>query len=61
MSILTIILVLVVAGVALWLINNYVPLDSKIKMILNVVVVIILIVWLLKVFGLFGPLTDVKV
>jgi hypothetical protein len=43
----TIIVVLLVVGVALYLINNYVPMDPKIKQLLNVVVVIILVVWLL--------------
>jgi len=61
MSLLTILLVIIVAGVILWLINNYIPMDHKIKNILNVVVVIILIVWLLKVFGLFSYLTDIHI
>lgn len=43
----TIIVVLLVVGVALYLINNYVPMDLKIKQLLNVVVVIILVIWLL--------------
>lgn len=43
----TIIVVLLVVGVTLYLINNYVPMDPKIKQLLNVVVVIILVVWLL--------------
>lgn len=43
----TIIVVLLVVGVALYLINNYVPMDLKIKQLLNVVVVIILVLWLL--------------
>ncbi|MFO7573750.1 MAG: Thivi_2564 family membrane protein [Bacteroidales bacterium] len=58
MSLLTIILVIVIAGVILYLINNYIPMDRKIKRILNIVVVIILIIWLLKVFGVFGYLGD---
>ncbi|MBK6828900.1 MAG: hypothetical protein IPG86_19515 [Chitinophagaceae bacterium] len=54
MPILTIIITLVVAGLILWLINTYIPMDSKIKSILNVVVVILLIFWLLKVFGVLS-------
>jgi hypothetical protein len=61
MSLLTILLVIIVAGVILYLINNYIPMDRKIKNILNIVVVIILIVWLLKVFGLFSYLTNIHV
>jgi hypothetical protein len=61
MSLLTILLVIIVAGVLLWLINNYIPMDSKIKTILNVVVVIVLVVWLLNTFGLFSSLKGVHV
>jgi len=35
--------------------------DRKIKSILNVVVVIIVVVWLLKVFGVFHYLSDIRV
>jgi hypothetical protein len=61
MSLLTIIIVLIVAGLVLWLINTYIPMDRKIKSILNIVVVIIVIIWLLKIFGIWGSLNDVKV
>jgi len=54
MPLLYIVLVLVVVGVLLWLINNYIPMAGSIKTILNVVVVICVILWLLKVFGLWG-------
>jgi len=56
MSLLNLLLVLIIVGVILYLINNYMPMDRKIKSILNIVVVIVLIVWLLKVFGLFSYL-----
>ncbi|HVG15306.1 MAG TPA: Thivi_2564 family membrane protein [Chitinophagaceae bacterium] len=56
MSLITVIIVLIVVGLVLWLINNYIPMDGKIKSILNVVVVICVIVWLLKAFGLLGKL-----
>jgi hypothetical protein len=61
MSLLTILIVLIVVGVLLWLINNYIPMDGKIKKILNIVVVIVLIIWLLKVFGLFNYLKDFNI
>lgn len=61
MSLLTILIVLIVAGVLLWLVNNYIPMDRKIKTILNVVVVVIVIVWLLKVFGIFAYLKDLTI
>ena len=61
MSILTIILVLVAAGVALWLINSYIPMDNTIKKILNAVVIIVIIIWLLKVFGIWGSIASAHI
>ena len=47
MPLITIVLVLIVVGVVLWLINTYIPMQSAIKTILNVVVVIAVAVWVL--------------
>ena len=54
MSLINVIVTLVVVGVALWAINTSVPMDRKIKSILNVVVVIVVVLWLLRGFGLLG-------
>jgi len=59
MPLLTIFLVLIITGILLWLVNAYVPMDGKIKKILNIVVVIVVVVWLLKAFGLFNYLKDI--
>jgi hypothetical protein len=61
MPLLTVLIVLIVAGVLLWLVNNYIPMDGKIKNIFNIVVVIVVIVWLLKVFGIFSFLKDIHI
>jgi hypothetical protein len=61
MPLIHLIIVLVVVGVLLWLVNNYIPMDWKIKRILNVLVVICVIVWLLSVFGVIGPLSGLRV
>jgi len=61
MPLLTVLIVLVVVGVILWLINTYIPMDRKIKNILNVVVVIAVVIWLLKVFGVLGSLKNLNV
>lgn len=55
MDLLSLILVLVVVGVFLWAINAFIPMDAKIKTILNVVVVIVLVVWLLSLFAGYMP------
>ena len=54
MSLISLIIVLVFVGVILWLVNNYIPMDGKIRSILNAVVVIVVILWLLQVFGVLG-------
>ncbi len=61
MPLLTILIILIVAGVILWLVNNYIPMDRKIKSILNIVVVIAVIIWLLKIFGVFNYLKDITI
>ncbi|MBO9671086.1 MAG: hypothetical protein J7485_11260 [Sphingobium sp.] len=61
MPLLTIIIVLIVVGLLLWLVNTYIPMDSKIRGILNAVVVIIVVLWLLQAFGILGSLNNVRV
>ena len=61
MSLISLVVTLVVIGVLLWLVNSYMPMDGKIKKILNVVVVICVVVWLLSVFGVLGHSGDIRV
>jgi hypothetical protein len=61
MSLIGLVLTLVIVGVLLWLINNYVPMDSKIKTIVNVVVVIVVVIWVLQAFGILGSLRDIRI
>jgi hypothetical protein len=56
-----IIVVLVVAGVLLWAINKYIPMAKPIKSILNLVVVLVIVVWLLQVFGIIGSIHNVRI
>lgn len=58
---LSLVLTLIVVGVLLWLINSYLPMDEKIKSILNVVVVICVVIWLLSAFGVFSHIDNVRV
>jgi len=57
----SLVITLVVIGVLLWLVNTYIPMDGKIKQILNVVVVICVVVWLLSAFGVLGHSGDIQV
>jgi preprotein translocase subunit SecE len=48
-TLVSLVIVLIIVGVLLWLVNNYLPMDAKIKQILNVVVVIAVVIWVLVV------------
>jgi len=61
MSLVGLVLTLVIVGVLLWLINNYVPMDSKIKTIVNVVAVVVVVIWVLQAFGILGSLRDIRI
>ena len=61
MSLISVVIVLIVVGVLLWLVNTYIPMDGKIKSILNGVVVIGVVIWLLQVFGVMGSLNNIHV
>lgn len=61
MSLISLILTLIVVGVLLWLVNTYIPMDGKIKKILNIVVVICVVVWLLYAFGILDRSNTITV
>lgn len=61
MPLLNVFIILIVVGVILWLINSYIPMDRKIKNILNAVAVIGVVIWLLQVFGLLDSLKNVTI
>lgn len=61
MSLLTIILVLVAAGVVLWLINKAPFIDASIKPFIFWMVIIVVVIWLLKASGLLASLSSVTI
>jgi len=61
MSLISLIVTLIVVGVLLWLVNTYIPMDGKIKKIINVVAVICVVIWLLSVFGVIGQAGTIRV
>ena len=61
MSLINVVIVLMIVGVLLWLINTYLPMDGKIKNILNAVVVIAVVVWLLYAFGVLDRAGEIRV
>ena len=60
MPLINLVVALIVVGVALYLINRYIPMASSIKTILNVVVVVFVCVWVLQAVGLWGDLTNYR-
>ncbi|HEY3323673.1 MAG TPA: Thivi_2564 family membrane protein [Planctomycetota bacterium] len=50
--IVALIVTLVVLGVVLWVINTYLPIDGKIKQIINVVAMLLAVLVVLQAFGI---------
>ena len=61
MPLVTLVVILIVVGILLGMVNRYIPMDAKIKSILNIIVVIGVVLWLLQVFGLMGPINAIRI
>jgi hypothetical protein len=61
MPLVPVVITLCVVGLLLYLVNRYIPMQGQIKGILNGVVVIVVAFWLLKVFGLFDYIYQLRV
>ncbi len=61
MTLIDIVLILLVIGLLMWIINAYIPMAAGIKSLLNVVVFVVVLIWILRVFGLVGELPGVHV
>jgi hypothetical protein len=61
MDLLTVFIVIIIVGVVLYLVNRIIPMETTIKKILNIVVIIFLIIWLLEVLGAFTYLGHIKI
>jgi len=53
-------MILIVVGVLLWLVNSFIPMQGTIKSILNAVVVIVVVLWLLDIFGFLHTLSHIR-
>ena len=60
MPLINLVVVLILVGVALHLINRYIPMASSIKSILNVVVIVCVCVWLLQATGMWSNVTHFR-
>ncbi|HLJ48158.1 MAG TPA: Thivi_2564 family membrane protein [Bryobacteraceae bacterium] len=61
MPLVNLVVALIVVGVALWLINRFIPMANSIKTILNVVVVVAVGIWVLRMVGLWEPITRFRI
>ena len=52
MDLIQILVVLIIVGVILWMVQTYIPLAPPVKTLITVVVVLILCLWLLRIFGI---------
>ncbi len=59
MDLISLIIVIIVVGVLLWLVNTFLPMEPRIKQILNAVVIILLVLWLLQL--LLGPFPNIRI
>ena len=61
MPLMNLVVTLVIVGLALYLINRYIPMASSIKSILNIVVVVAVVVWVLQAVGLLGSMRSLRI
>jgi len=61
MTLINLVLILVIVGLVMWLINTYIPMAAGIKSLLNVVVFVVVLVWVLQVFGVIGEIPGLRI
>lgn len=61
MSLISVLITLVIVGVLLWLVNNYLPMDGKMKKVLNIAVLILVALWLLSGFGVLSSIEHIHI
>ncbi len=61
MSLLSLVIALVVVGVLLWCVNHFIPMDGRIKTVLNIVVFVVMGLLVLQAFGVVDAIRGVRV
>jgi chromate transport protein ChrA len=61
MPLTNVLITIVAAGVLLWLVNRFIPMQGQIKSILNGLVVVVLVLWIANLYGLFQHLNQFRV
>lgn len=52
MPFLSLIIGLIILGVVLWVVESLIPLDATIRRVIEVVIVLAVLVWVVRAFGL---------
>jgi len=60
MPLINVVVILVVVGFMLWAMDRFIPMNATVKTIINAVVIIVLIVYLLRAFGVLGSLSSIR-
>jgi len=60
MTLVDIVIILVIAGLLMWLINTYIPMAAAIRSLLNIVVFVVLLIWVLQSLGIIGEVAGVR-
>lgn len=55
MGLIQLILIIAVVGFILYLIETYIPMPAPFKLVIQVIIVIVLLLWVLQLFGVVGP------
>jgi hypothetical protein len=61
MSLISLVIILIIVGVGLYLVNTIIPMDGKIKTIINVVVIVVVCLWLLDIFTGGGHFANIRI
>ena len=61
MTLIQLVVFLLMTGIILWLVNNYIPVQGTMKRIVNGIVVVAVVLWLLKAYGLFSYFSNLRV
>lgn len=60
-SLLLVLGVILLVGILVWVVETYVPLDSRVKSIFQIVAIIGLILWILSAVGILPPIGNIKI
>ncbi len=61
MTLIEIAIILVIIGVIMWTINSFIPMGAGMKGLLNIVVFVVVIIWLLRSFGVISNIPGVHI